>query len=133
MRIEDKIEEVETYLKEFTSIMPKALKEYLNIKEKAACERYFEKIIEAITDLAFLIIKEKNLEKPEDDKAVFDILHKNEIISEKICEKMKDAKGMRNLIAHEYGSVDDKIVFHSITEEFEDDVNNFIEEIKKNF
>jgi uncharacterized protein YutE (UPF0331/DUF86 family) len=33
---------------------------------------------------------------------------------------------MRNIIAREYGKIDDEIVFHSITEELEKDVTDLI-------
>ena len=131
MRILDKIDEVEKYLVEFESIMPNTFEKYSNIMEKAACERYFEKIIEAVVDLAFLVINEKNLEKPEDDKGAFDILLNNKIISKDTCEKLKDAKGMKNIISHQYGHIDNKIVFNSINEEFIGDVNYFLDQIKK--
>jgi len=131
MRINEKINEIEKYLDELESIIPKTFDEYEDIKEKAACERYFEKIIEAVIDLCFLIVKEKNLEKPEDDKGVFDILLNSEVISKGSCENLKNAKGMENIISHQYGSIDNKIVFHSITEELVDDVNKFLDGIKK--
>lgn len=132
MRINDKIEEIENYLSELLEIIPKSFDGYLHdLKTKAACERYFEKIIEAIIDLAFLIIKDKNFKIPEDDKNAFDILVEEEIISKELAEKLKDAKGMRNLIAHEYGIVDDELVFHSITEELEKDTKEFIKNIKR--
>jgi len=131
-RIKDKIEETEKYLAELEEFVPLNFKDYINdVKTKSACERQAEKIIEAIVDLAFLVIKNKNLKIPEGDKEAFDILFKEEIISKKLCEKLKEAKGMRNIIAHEYGTVDDEIVFHSITEELEKDVKEFIGEIKK--
>ena len=38
---------------------------------------------------------------------------------------------MRNIIAHEYGKIDDKIVFEAITEELERDVKEFIKKVKE--
>lgn len=131
MRIKDKIKEIKGYLSELSEIMPGNFEEYKEIKNKAACERYFEKIIEAVIDLSFLMIKDKNLRIPEEDKEAFDILAKEKIISFELAERFKDAKGMRNIIAHEYGSVDEEIVFHSVTEELEKDVKEFIEKIKR--
>ena len=111
-KIKDKIEEVEKYLNELISIMPHNFEEYKqNLEKKAACERYFEKIIEAVIDLAFLVIKEKQLKIPEEDKETFDILAEEKIISKELAEKLKDAKGMRNILSHQYGNVDDKIIF----------------------
>jgi len=48
-----------------------------------------------------------------------------------VCEKSKDAKGMKNIISHQYGSIDNKIVFHSINEELVEDINKFLDEIRK--
>ena len=132
MRINEKIGEIEKYLEELESIISKNFQEYkTNIQLKAAYERYFEKIIEAVVDLCFLIVKEKSLERPEDDKDVFNVLFNHKIISEETCEKLKDAKGMKNIISHQYGYLDDEIVFNSITEELSDDINRFLNEIRK--
>ena len=133
MRIDDKIKEIEEYLSDLLDIIPDNFKEYREIKTKAACERYFEKIIEAIVDLAFLIIKDKNLKIPEEDKEAFDMLSKEKIIDVNLAERLKDAKGMRNILAHEYGIVDDKVVFHSITEEIVKDVEEFIKDVKNTY
>ena len=77
-RINDKIIEIEKFLEELESILPKDLEKYLrDWKTKAICERYFEKIIEAVVDLTFLIIKEKKFEPPKDVDSSFDILFNN--------------------------------------------------------
>lgn len=131
-RIKDKIQEIKKYLEEFDTIIPESFESYeSDLKEKAACERYFEKIIESATDLAFLTIKYKKLAVPDDDKAVFESLKEKKILSEITSKKMQEAKGMRNLIVHQYGDVDDEIVFHTITEELFLDINQFIAEIEK--
>ena len=129
-RIKEKIKEIENYLSELEDIIPSSFKDYKELKTKAACERYFEKIIEAVVDLAFLTIKDKNLKIPEEDKEAFDILKDENLISKELSEKLKEVKGMRNLIAHDYGIIDDEIVFESITQELEKDVNEFIKKIK---
>ena len=46
-------------------------------------------------------------------------------------ESVKEAKGMRNIIAHDYGKVDDEIVFNVINEELIKDVANFINFIRQ--
>ena len=38
---------------------------------------------------------------------------------------------MRNIIAHEYGKIDDEIVFGAVTEQLGKDVREFIKDIKK--
>ena len=131
-RIADKIKEIEAYLKELRSIKPKSYSAYeKDLKSKAACERYFEKITESLVDLAFLVIKDNGLKMPEDDKEAFSILEKSGLIDANLCRKLREAKGMRNLIAHEYGSVDDKLVFEAITSEIESDARLFLRAVKK--
>ncbi|HIH39536.1 TPA: DUF86 domain-containing protein [Candidatus Woesearchaeota archaeon] len=130
-RINDKIEEIELYISELAEIMPDNLDEYLGVKTKAACERYFEKIVEAVIGVAFLILKEKKLKVPDDEKSTFDVLVKAKVITKSLAKKLQDAKGMRNIIAHEYGIVNDELVFHSVSEELIDDVKEFLEQIRK--
>ena len=131
-RIDEKIKDVERFLEELEDSLPKNFEEYeRSYKLKAIGERYFEKIINAVVDLAFFIIKEKNLKQPEEDKQAFGILAKKKIISDSLAEKLKDAKGMRNILAHEYGRIDDELVFHSLVEELIPDVQEFIKLIDK--
>ena len=130
-RIKDKINQISEFLDQLSGIVPSGFDEYKsNIEKKAACERYVEKIVEAATDLAFLIIKNKRLRIPEDDIDAFNILLENKIINSALAAKLKNAKGMRNIISHQYGKVDDEIVFQSIREELEKDVKDFLENVK---
>ena len=132
LRIEDKIKEIEKYLEEMYSIVPSNLREYeKDFKTKAACERYVEKLIEAVVDLGFLMIKEKSLEMPENDLQIFERLSENKVISKELAKSLQNAKGMRNVVAHKYGSIDDKIIFNAITEKMKKDVLEFIKNIKQ--
>ena len=131
MRINEKIDEIEKYLEEFKEIIPDKFEDYKSKIIKAACERYVEKIVEATVDLAFLIIRLKKLKLPEDDIDAFQILKNNKIINQDLFEKLKNAKGMRNIIAHQYGKIDDSIIFESISNELSKDVNRFVDEVKK--
>ncbi|MEK6873500.1 MAG: DUF86 domain-containing protein [Nanoarchaeota archaeon] len=128
---EDKVNEIEKYLDELESIFPFDFEEYkCDFKIRALCERLFEKIIEAIVDLAFIMIKERKLKIPEDDESSFDILKNESIISAVLANKLKEAKGMRNVIAHEYGKINDEKVFHAVTEEIIPDVREFLNSAK---
>ena len=125
-RIGEKISEIRMYVDDFAEIMPGDFHLYrANKEKKAACERYVEKIVEAMTDLAFLAVKSKKFRMPEDDTDAFTILLENSIIDENLTAKLKAAKGMRNIIAHQYGVVDDKVVIESL-EELEKDAKEFV-------
>ena len=130
-RIKDKIKDIKTYLEQLSEIKPNKFEEYeKDFKTKAACERYFEKIAEAVVDLATLVIKEKDLQIPEKDYEAFEILEKENIIDSNLTKKLKDMKGMRNIIAHQYGDVNDEFMYTAISKEIEDDVKTFLEIIK---
>ena len=131
-RIYEKIKEVHIFLEELEEIIPSTFDEYYNdLKSKAACERYFEKIIEAVVDLSFMIIKDKGLRIPEDEKQSFDILEKSGLISKVLSDRLQKAKGMRNILVHEYGSIDDSIVFEAIHEKLRRDIEEFLESMEK--
>ncbi|MBU0615049.1 MAG: DUF86 domain-containing protein [Nanoarchaeota archaeon] len=130
-RIKDKISEIEEYLSELESIKPNSFEEYKNdIKEKAACERYFEKIIEAAIDLGYMVIRSSPYPVPKDDGDLFNTLRENNIIGSTLCIKLKEAKGMRNFISHQYGRIDDELVFESIMNEMPEDIKAFIRACK---
>ena len=130
-KINEKVNEIQKYLDELIEIVPNTPKEYESNKiVKAACERYFEKVVEAVTDLAFIVITLKKFRVPDDDIDSFRILEENGVINNDLYNRLKNAKGMRNLIAHKYGSVDDEVVFRSITEELERDVKSFVKSLK---
>ena len=133
-RIEEKIEEIERFVYELYTHIPHGIdfEDYrMDTAKKAISERYFEKIIEAIEDLCFLIINYKKLRYPDYEKEVFFILSEKKIISDILAKKLSDAKGMRNVITHQYGKIDDERVFLAVTEELEKDVNDFLDSLRR--
>lgn len=131
-RIADKIDEIERYLNELADIVPDKFEKYRTDNlVKAGCERYFEKIVEAVTDVAFMIIAKNKLKIPEDDIDAFRILSEHKIIKEELYKKLKQAKGMKNMISHQYGKIDDRIVFEAITEKLDKDAREFIRSVEK--
>ena len=128
-RINDKIKEIEEYLSIILEFIPLNLEDYINdLRNKAACEHYFEKIVEACEDLAFLLLRFKKIEFLEEE-SVFSFLSENNLLDKELAKKLQEAKSMRNFISHEYGKIDDEIVFEAISSELENDVRKFIKEI----
>ena len=54
MRIDDKVSQLIQALEELESILPKTFEQYLDIKTKAACERYFERSLRCRLTLPYL-------------------------------------------------------------------------------
>ena len=130
-RLDDKINEIRRYLEELESIKPSSLEEYsTDLREKAACERYFQKIVEAAIDLAILFIRNSGFRGPDNEDSSFAILKEKGIITAESCQKLMNAKGMRNIIAHKYGAVDDEIVFNTVINDIIPDVEEFLDMIE---
>ncbi len=86
-RISEKISDIKLYLEELESIGIPEFEEYKkDIKTKAICERYFEKVIEAVISATVLVIKEKELKSPETEEQAFFILAKSGIIRNELAE-----------------------------------------------
>lgn len=132
-RIEEKIGEIEEFMNFLIERIPNNFEDYeKNLEKKAVCERYLEKIIEASVDLAFLVVKYLKIQIPADisDTEVFVALASENVISYELSEKMQNAKGMRNIIAHQYGKIDDEIIFEALSSEIEKDMDDYINSIK---
>ena len=129
-RLNEKISETRKYLDELSSIVPLSFDEYkLNFQKRAACERYAEKIVEAIIDIIFIIVKKEKLAIPDNESISFDMLAKKGIISSSLAVKLKEAKGMRNILAHEYGKLDNSIIFQAVSGELDYDFQQLVGEI----
>ncbi len=70
------------------------------------------------------------MQTPESEIEAFDILAKENVIPRDLAERLQDAKRMRNIIAHEYGEIDDKTVFYALEEELEQDSKAFIKAVR---
>lgn len=126
MILQDKQEQIKIYLKELRSIIPKTIDSY-DLKTKAACERYIEKIVEASVDYGRLLLKEHGINLPDEDYSVFSLLAEKKIISSDLADTLKRAKGMRNRLAHQYGDIDDEIIFDAL-QYIGEDIAKFIDE-----
>lgn len=126
----DKIVEIEKYLSNLEDYLPSDFEGYMSDgKSRMACERCFEKIVEAVIDLVFIIIKDGRFKSPNSDRDALNILSENNVISCELSEKLSNVKSMRNIIIHEYGNIDDRKIFDSIQNKLFEDVRELLEKI----
>ncbi len=131
-RIAEKCEEIELYCEQLREILPDTFSQYdASFEKRAACERFFEKIVEAALDLAHLIVRAKRKVTGSTDKDAFEALAESGIVSEGLATRLQDAKGMRNIIAHRYGTINDQWVFQSLRHELLSDVLEFVDVVRK--
>ncbi len=130
-RILAKLAELESYLEELRGIMPQSFTEYQRSTEKRrACERLLQLAIEATVDICALIVKGLRLGLPGEEDDLFERLHRAGVISERMCRRLREMKGLRNILVHEYARVDDRLVYEVLQHELGDFLA-FKEEILK--
>jgi uncharacterized protein YutE (UPF0331/DUF86 family) len=111
-RILTKLNELDTYLSEIESIMPKSYEEYKNsIEKRRACERLLHILIESVIDVCSLIVKGLRPGLPAEEVDLFEKLEKKKIISREMKEKLKLMRGFTNILVHRYAEVDEELVF----------------------
>lgn len=76
--------------------------------------------IQGCIDIASHIISDQGWIVPDTLAGLFDILMKHKIISQKLNEKLKKMVGFRNIIIHEYGTIDLDKVYTILREDLKD-------------
>ena len=114
--------------------LSKVTEQYLNKLEQME-DKQPEELAEFLLVAArLLFLKSKKLLpqfSPEEEEGAFRILFKHEVFGDRMLRRLKDIKSMRNILAHKYGEINDEMVFNSIIEELEEDIKEFIKNIKK--
>lgn len=115
-RILVKIDGLDGYLDELEQIAPAKLKfkEYQEIEKKRSCERLLQLSIEAVIDICKLFVSGMRLGLPAEENALFDKMQKKKLLSKEMAVTLKEMKGFRNILVHEYAAVDDELVFKAI-------------------
>jgi len=119
-RILTKIDELDSYLDELTQIVPKEFKEYQKIEKKRSCERLLQLSIECIIDICKLFVSGLKLGLPTEENDLFDKMLNKGILSKKMNSTLKEMRGFRNILVHEYATVDDELVFNAIRTKLDD-------------
>lgn len=119
-RILGKIDELDNYLNELKQIVPKSFAGYQTIEKKRSCERLLHLCIECVIDICKLFVSGLRLGLPSEENDLFDKIQKRGITSETMSSTLKEMRGFRNVLVHEYTAVDDKIVFRALKTKLKD-------------
>ncbi len=121
-RILAKIDELDGYLDELDQIAPAKLKfkEYQEIEKKRSCERLLQLSIESLIDICKLFVSGMRLGLPAEENDLFDKMQKKKLLSKEMLAALKEMKGFRNILVHEYAAVDDELVFRAIKTKLKD-------------
>ncbi|MFO8018546.1 MAG: HepT-like ribonuclease domain-containing protein [Promethearchaeia archaeon] len=92
--------------------------QYFNIKPEKKLEKWglfyaVQTSIESIYDLIAMLVKDIGLQVKDDENNVNALINERNLDPE-IGKQLKDAKGMRNVIVHQYNGVNEQIVLESL-------------------
>ena len=113
-RVLVKIDQLEGYLKELREIVPEDFATYQKVEKRRACERLLQISIEAVIDVCHLLVAGLRLGIPAEEDDLFDKLREVGIISSQMKETLKEMRGFRNILVHEYARIDEQIVFEAV-------------------
>lgn len=104
-----KLREYQRFLKELQTT---SIEDFTSdFKIRGAVERYLQVSIECIVDIGNEIISSLQLQRPERYRDIPYILAKAEIISKTFAETMASMIGFRNLLVHDYASINLNLVY----------------------
>tara|TARA_B100000315_G_scaffold138943_1_gene127968 strand:+ start:2124 stop:2540 length:417 start_codon:yes stop_codon:yes gene_type:complete len=129
-RILCKIDELDSYLTELSQIAPLNFEEYQKIEKKRSCERLLQLCIECVIDICKLFVSGLRLGLPSEENDLFNKMQKKGILSDEMAAALKEMRGFRNILVHEYTVVDDELVYDAVTTKLED-FRKFKKEILK--
>jgi uncharacterized protein YutE (UPF0331/DUF86 family) len=114
-RLLARLDEMDGYLAELRTVAPARLAEYKTVEKRRACERLLQILAEAVVDVCALLVSGLRLGLPGEEDDLFQKLQARGVLSAEMTATVRRMKGLRNLLVHEYGRIDDAIVFETIT------------------
>ena len=130
-RLIEKMDELESYLRELEAYLPGNEDEYLESgMMKRACERAFQLACENLLDICNLIISEEGFGLPADSKDTVRKLGEHNVISKSLASRLEELVGFRNLLVHQYGRIDDSRAYNYLYKDSKD-FYEFLESVEK--
>jgi len=128
-----KISSVKKHLNRMKKQAGTTLSEFLNDADAQDIILFnLQLAIQNCIDIAAHIVSEEVMEVAGSTSEMFYYLEENEVIKQQLTEKMIKAVGLRNLIVHEYGNLDMKIVYEASRHDIKD-LNDFLKAVVNAF
>lgn len=115
-----KLEHVDEFVSDLEEMRGMSRQEYLDdLVVQRAVERTLMNLVQATIDLASHVRRSEGLGLAETSKEEIDCLHDAGIVSEATSEKLQEAVGFRNVLAHRYGEIDHDVVYDVLHEDLQ--------------
>jgi len=123
-----KLREYQRFLKELRAV---SLEDFTrDFKVRGAVERYLQVSIECVVDVGNEIISSLQLQRPERYRDIPFILAESKIFPKAFAETIASMIGFRNLLVHDYASINVSLVYEFLQERLPD-FESFIRYIAK--
>ena len=119
-RIHIKVAQLDGYLHELADIAPRAFAEYQGVEKKRACERLLQLSVEVVIDICSILVTGQRLGLPAEEEDLIQKLTEGQVLSLEIGARIREMKGFRNVLVHEYTRIDDRLVYQALTERLKD-------------
>lgn len=130
-RIPQKIKEIEENIEMIKENLPAEIEDFLALGlVKDGIYKRLEHSLQDLIDIFSIIYSSLNLGLPSSIDDIFTGLAQKKVFSKEILDLAQEMKGLRNILVHKYGRVDDARIF-SILQERLDDFNGVINSVEK--
>lgn len=120
-RILGKLDELNGYLGELRQVVPESYARYVeSVEKRRACERLLQISIECLVDVCALLVSGLRLGLPAEEDDLIEKLEQAGLISSEMAKMLRTMKGFRNILVHEYGRIDNALVFAMATRRLQD-------------
>ncbi len=130
-RVLAKLDALHGYERELRLVLPSNLEEYIaSVEKRRATERLLQVSIECVVDICGQFVAGLRLGLPTEEESLFDRLGQAQVFSAELIRRLRAMRRFRNILVHEYGEVDDKIVF-GLAGRMRQDVMAFASEVTR--
>ena len=114
-RVLAKLDELHGYVRELRALRLEAYEDFTRPETRRATERLLQIAIEAVVDICHRLVSGLRLGLPSEEDDLFTKLQEARIFPPDLITTLRRMKGFRNILVHEYGRVDDRIVYDMAT------------------
>lgn len=127
--INAKIDLVEQNLRLIEELKVQGYKSFSgNFRDIQAAKHSLQESIEACLDIGNHIIAEMGFRRGEDYKDIFSVVEEEGIIDAPLSARLQEMAQFRNLLVHQYGRIDTKMLYNIMSEDISD-VEEFIKSV----
>lgn len=101
-----------------------------DLRERRFVERTLQLAIQAALDVASHVVSDRRLGEPRTNRELFDLLHRDGWIDERLTANLRNMAGFRNILVHGYDDVDLRIV-HDVLDSHLDDLVAFVAAVRR--